>query len=140
MRPRDDSGATAVEFAIVLPIAITFIGVALYAGMYFFYAATAGHVARIVARDASIPSHGVYPSTADELRVAHDAVTHDGAEALLPDPTSIRLTPQPAVGEGNELTVTVTYQLPGLSTVGRILPFLPHPSGTLQRSVTVRYE
>lgn len=135
MRRRNDVGATAIELALVLPVALTLIVVVLYLGMYFFYAATAEHVARAVGRDASIPSHHVYPSQSDEMTVAENA-----AWGLKMKPTAISLTPVPAVGEGNALTVTVTYRLPGLAKVGQLLPFLPHPSGELSRSVTVRYE
>lgn len=129
-----DEGATAVEFALVAPIVFLLIFIVIYVGMYYFYAALADHVARTVARDASIPSHGVYPSASNEITVANNA-----AQPLLPAPTNVALAPTPAPGEGNELTVTVDYDLPGLATLGRLLPFLPK-SGRLSRSVTVRYE
>ena len=129
-----DDGATAVEFALVAPVVFLLIFVVVYAGMYYFYAAVADHVARAVARDASIPNHRVYPSDADETTVAQHA-----AGTLLPSPTSVALSSTPRPAEGNELTVTVTYDIPGLSTVGQPLPFLPK-SGTLSRTVTVRYE
>lgn len=131
---RKDDGATALEFALVAPILFVLIFVVLYAGMYYFYAAVADHVARAVARDASIPSHGVYPSEADEQAVAEST-----AGTLLPSPTSVGLSSTPRPAEGSELTVTVTYDIPGLSAVGRLLPFLPK-SGSMTRSVTVRYE
>lgn len=131
---RKDDGATAVEFALVAPVLFIFIFVVIYAGMYYFYSAVADHVARAVARDASIPSHGIYPSEADEQALAHST-----AGSLLPSPTSVGLSSTPRAAEGNELTVTVTYDIPGLSTVGRLLPFLPKTS-TLTRTVTVRYE
>ena len=131
---RRDEGATALEFALVAPILFTLIFVVIYAGMYYFYAAVADHVARAVARDASIPSHGIYPSEADEKTVADST-----AGTLLPSPTRVGLSSTPREAEGNELTVTVPYDIPGLSTVGQLLPFLPK-SGSLTRSVTVRYE
>lgn len=133
-RPRKDDGATAVEFALVAPIVFLLIFVVIYAGMYFFYAAVADHIAQVVARDAAVPSHGAYPSADDE-----DALARSKAGTLLPAPTSVDLTPTPSAAEGNELTVTVTYDIPGLSTVSQLLPFLPK-SGTLSRAVTVRYE
>jgi Flp pilus assembly protein TadG len=133
-RPREDEGATALEFALVAPIVLVLVFAVIYAGMYFFYAAVADHVARVVAHDASIPNHHVYPSTDDERAVAEDA-----AGSLLPAPTSVALSPTPSAAEGNELTVTVTYDLPGLSAIGGLMPFLP-TSGTLTRTVTVRYE
>lgn len=133
-RIRKDDGATAVEFAIVAPILFLTIFAVIYAGMYFFYAAVADHIARVVARDASIPSHGSYPSASDETALASNT-----AGTLLPAPTSISLTPTPTAAEGNELTVTVTYDIPGLTTIEGLLPFMP-ATGHLTRTVTVRYE
>jgi Flp pilus assembly protein TadG len=131
---RKDEGAAAMEFAIVAPVVFLLIFVVIYAGVYFYYSAVADHVARAVARDAAIPSHGVYPSEGDEATLAHNI-----AGTLMPDPTSVTLVPTPSQSEGNELTVTVTYDVPGLATIGRLLPFLP-ASGAMTRSVTVRYE
>lgn len=134
-RQRDDSGATAVEFAIVGLVAFPLIFLAIYAGLYYFYAGLATHVARVVAHDASIPDHGQYPGLNDELTVAHNA-----AGKLLPDPTSVTLVPDPSPGEGNELTVTVTYDVPGISAVEGLLPFLSSSHSHITRTVTVRYE
>jgi Flp pilus assembly protein TadG len=133
-RLRKDTGATAVEFALVAPVVFLLIFAVVFAGMYFFYAAVADHIAREVARDASIPSHGAYPTESDERTVASNS-----AGTLLPAPTTVDLTPTTTPGEGNELTVTVTYDVPGLAAVGQLLPFLPK-SGQLTRTVTVRYE
>ena len=135
MRRTDDSGATAVEFALVAPIVFLLIFGALYGAVYAYYSAVAAHVARAVARDAAIPEHGVYPSTADEVTVADHATG-----TMMPNPTSVSVTPTPAVGEGNAVTVTVTYELPALVQIGRVFPFAPQPSGVLSRTVTVRYE
>ncbi|MBV9293183.1 MAG: pilus assembly protein [Frankiales bacterium] len=130
-----DSGATAVEFALVIPAAAALIFGGMYVSTYYYYSAAASHVARVVAHDASIPRHGAYPTVADEMAIAHSA-----AGSFLPDPTSITLTPIPSEGDGNELIVTVTYDLPGITAAGNLLPFLPHNKGTMTRSVTVRYE
>lgn len=135
MRRRNDSGAAAVEFALVAPVVILLVFATLYGAVYYYYAAVAAHVARAVARDAAIPEHGVYPSTADEVTVADNA-----SGTMMPNPTSVTVTPTPAVGEGNAVTVTVTYDLPALVRIGAVLPFLPHPDGVISRTVTVRYE
>jgi Flp pilus assembly protein TadG len=134
-RWRDDTGATAVEFARVALVAFTMMFVGVYAGVYYYYSAAASHIARVVARDASIPRHGSYPTSADETTVAEQA-----AGTFLPNPTSVTLSAIPRQGEGNELVVTITYQLPGLAAFGNALPFLPHGNGTMTRTVTVRYE
>lgn len=135
MRRRDDAGATAVEFALVAPIVFLLIFAALYGGFYYYYAAVSAHVARAVARDASIPQHGSYPTAAEEKVVADNV-----GGAMIPSPTSVTLDPNPAVGEGNAVTVSVTYDLPLLDFLGRTMPFVPMPSSVVTRSVTVRYE
>jgi Flp pilus assembly protein TadG len=134
-RRSNESGATAVEFALVAPVVILLIFGALYGGFYYYYTAAAAHVARATARDASIPDHGRYPSAADEMAYAKQA-----AGRMLPNPTSVAVQAIPAVGEGNAVTVTVTYELPALVQVGKVLPFLPHPGGVITKTVTVRYE
>jgi Flp pilus assembly protein TadG len=135
MDRRNDAGATAVEFALVAPVALLLIFATLYGAFYYYYVAAAAHVARAVARDAAIPAHGAYPTSVDEVAVANQA-----AGAMLPAPTSVSVVPLPTAGAGNAVTVTVTYDLPALVRIGRALPFLPHPGGTVSRTVTVRYE
>jgi Flp pilus assembly protein TadG len=135
MRRRDDSGAAAVEFALVAPLLFLLICATLYGVFNFYYAAVSAHVARAVARDASIPHHGSYPTAAEEQVVAANV-----GGAMIPTPTSVTLNPDPAVGEGNTLTVNVTYDLPLLGYLGSAMPFLPIPSSVVTRSVTVRYE
>ena len=130
----NDSGATAVEFALVAPIVFMLIFAALYGGFYYYYVAAASHVARAVARDASIPDHRVYPSSAAEMAVAEQA-----AGDMLPAPTTVSVVPGSTVREGNTVTVTVTYDLPGMLQIGRLLPFMPDAS-VIRRTVTVRYE
>lgn len=135
MRRHSEEGATALEFAVILLIVVTTVFSAIYAATYYFYSAAASHVARAVARDASLPEGGGYPTVGDERRVADHA-----AGRLLPSPTSVALNPHPNAAEGNLLTVTVTYNVPGLRTMGALFPFLPHKDGKLTKTVTVRYE
>jgi Flp pilus assembly protein TadG len=135
MRRRNDAGAAAVEFALIAPVVILLVFGTLYGAIYCYYSAVATHVARAVARDAAIPDHGVYPSTADEVTVADDVTG-----TMMPSPTSVTVVPTPAVGEGNAVTVTVTYDLPALVRIGAVFPFLPQPDGVISRTVTVRYE
>jgi Flp pilus assembly protein TadG len=121
----NDEGATAVEFAIVLPVVVTVCFFALYGAMFFFYGAVADHVARTVARQVSIPtgqSGSPYPD-ASPATVVTDAKSAAGA--LLPDPTSAVAASTPAAGspaQGDLVTVTVTYKLPLLSNLAAIIP------------------
>lgn len=122
-----DEGATAMEFAIVLPVVIAVCFMALYGAMYFFYSAVADHVARSVARQVSIPtgqSGSAYPD-ATAGTVTSDAKSAAGS--LLPDPTSAVASSSPSTGTpaaGDLVTVTVTYKLPVLSDLGSLIPGL----------------
>lgn len=136
-----DEGATAIEFALVLPVLLAIVLFTLYGALYLYYAAVAEHVARAAVRDATLPAHGnsSYPSDTD----VYDAAKAAGG-ALMPDPTSVQVS-EPADAsnpprEGDPVTVTVTYQLPAVATVARTLWFLPTPTSSITRSATGRRE
>lgn len=136
-----DEGATAIEFALVLPVLLAIVLFTLYGALYLYYAAVAEHVARSAVRDATLPTQGnsTYPSDSAVYTAAKDA-----GSALMPDPTSVQVTePSDASNpprEGDPVTVTVTYQLPAVATVARALWFLPTPTSTITRTATGRRE
>ena len=137
--PRDE-GATAIEVALVLPAFLAIVLMTLYGGLYLYYAAVAEHVARHAVRDATLPVSGTstYPSTG---QVYTDAKSTGGA--LIPAPTSVSLASTPSSSvprEGDEVTVTVTYQLPAVQAVANALWFLPKPRTTVTRTATGRRE
>jgi Flp pilus assembly protein TadG len=137
---RRDEGATAVEFAIVLPVVLTTVFFALYGAMFFYYSAVADHVARSVARQVSIPiaqTGSGYPD-ASAATVLNDARADAGG--LIAAPTSAVATSSGATStpqEGDLVTVTVTYQLPVLSQLASVVPGLSAIS-TITRSATER--
>ncbi|MGN6474658.1 MAG: TadE/TadG family type IV pilus assembly protein [Mycobacteriales bacterium] len=135
-----DEGATALEFAIVLPVVLATCFFALYGAMFFYYSAVADHVARSVARQVSIPtgqSGSAYPdSTAGT--VLSDAKSAAGS--LLPNPTSAVASSSPTTttpAQGDLVTVTVTYQLPVMSQLATVIPGLSAIS-TISRSASER--
>lgn len=138
---KHDEGATAIEFALVLPVLLAIVLFTLYGALYLYYAAVAEHVARAAVRDATLPTQGntSYPSDSDVYATAADT-----GSALLPSPTSVQVTEPPDASnpprEGDPVTVTVTYQLPAVAAVGRALWFLPSPTSTVTRSATGRRE
>ncbi len=134
-----DDGATALEFAIVLPVVVAVMFFALYGAMYFFYGAIADHVARTVAREVSIPIAGNsdYPDEHSGM-VAADA--NSAAGSLMPNPTSVTTSSQPSTGnpeQGDFVTVTVTYKLPLLDQLGSVIPGLSSID-TMTRSASER--
>ena len=138
--PRDE-GATAIEVALILPMFLAIVLMTLYGGLYLYYAAVAEHVARHAVRDATLPVSGTstYPSTG---QVYTDAKSTGGA--LIPAPTSVSLASTPSYDdpprEGDEVTVTVTYQLPAVQAVANALWFLPKPRTNITRTATGRRE
>jgi len=123
----DDRGATAVEFALVFPVILMVIFFALYGAMFFYYSAVAGHVARTVTRQISIPvgrTGSGYPAEdatslmtrADNvggpmIPNASDATAHNQGNDLTPE-------------EGDLVTVTITYKLPVMSQLASVIPGL----------------
>ena len=123
---RRDEGTTAVEFALVFPVVAMVCFAALYGALFFFYSAVADHVANSVARQVSIPlgqTGTAYPD-ATPGTVASDAARAAGS--LLPNPTSVTTSSLPTgtAHEGGLVTVTVTYKLPVLGTLGGLVPGL----------------
>jgi len=128
-----EEGATALEFALVLPIIVVVTFFALYGAMFFFYSAMADHVARSVARQVSIPtgqSGSSYPD-ANPTTVLTDV--KNAAGSLIPDPSPSCGTDQTGATshgrsatprQGDLVTVTVTYKLPLLSQLASAVPGL----------------
>jgi Flp pilus assembly protein TadG len=136
---RRDDGATAVEFAIVLPVVLAVMFFALYGALFFFYSAIADHVSRTVVRQVSIPISGNsdYPDLHSGM-VAADAKSAAGT--LLPDPTSVTTSSQSATGtpqQGDFVTVTVTYKLPVLDQLASLVPGIS-AIDTITRSASER--
>jgi Flp pilus assembly protein TadG len=133
-RRTDDRGAAAVEFALVLPLLVALLFFALYGALFFYYSAVADHVARTVAREMSIPTGGAYP----DAQAQADADKATGT--LMPDPSSVTVTPKPADGApqtGDLVTVTIDYKLPVLSQLASVIPGLSSID-TLSRTATER--
>ena len=144
MRPRDDRGATAVEFAICFPVVLMFVLMAMYGGMYVFYGAMADHVARTVARDVAIPTTrtgSAYPDEGGSGQATVEQRARRAAAGLLPDPTTVTVTSaRTNVAPGDEVTVTVSYEPSALEFVSGLLWFLPDPSEGITRSASARRE
>jgi Flp pilus assembly protein TadG len=136
---RRDEGATALEFAIVLPVVLAVVFFALYGAMYFFYGAIADHVARTVVRQVSIPISGNtdYPDLHSGMVLA-DAKAAAGT--LIPNPTTVTTSSLPSIGapaEGDFVTVTVTYKLPVLDQLASMIPGMSSID-TITRSASER--
>lgn len=121
-RDRSERGATTVEFAIILPLVILFVGLLLFGGFYALYASTADHAAAEAARYASIrqgtSNSAPYPT---EAEVA-EKVNGDVLPGFVPD-ANVSVTTLSAVpNEGDRVTVTI--RLENLPVLGVASSFL----------------
>jgi len=124
---KDDSGATAVEFALVFPVVLMVMMFALYGAMYFYYSAVAGHVARTVTRQISIPvgqTGSTYP--AEDLASLKSRADNVGG-SMIPNVSGVSAHNQgndPTPEEGDLVTVTITYKLPVMTQLASFIPGL----------------
>jgi Flp pilus assembly protein TadG len=136
----DDTGATALEFAMVFPIVLMVSFFALYGAMYFYYSAVAGHVARTVTRQLSIPvgqTGNTYPV---EDSASLMALADKTGGAMIPNVTDATAHNQgndSTPDEGDLVTVTITYKLPVMSQLASMIPGLS-AIDTITQSATER--
>lgn len=119
---RDERGATAVEFAIILPLVILFVGLLLFGGFYALYASTADHAASEAARYASIrqgnSNSAPYPTAAEIA----ERVNGDVLPGFVPDAEVSLTTLSEVPNEGDRVTVTIRLvDLPVLNVASKFL-------------------
>jgi hypothetical protein len=144
---RNERGATAVEFAIVFPLALLFTFTLMYFGFRALIAVATNEIAREGARFASMRESNAddFPTEA-EVEAFLDA-THDPGWLPPADVSMITV----GDGSGSRVTVTVTFQDLGLlnvtgsaiQAIGAV--FFDRPAGGLDfndvsKSVAVRRE
>lgn len=122
-RRRDDEGSTAIETALTLQVTLMLLGGIFVFGLHMVYSGLAEHAARVGLRQATLQSSSGYATEAQVLAKV---------KALYPvqvmgDPTSLVLTAaapagDPTAGQGDTVTVTVTYHVPGLAKAVELLP------------------
>jgi len=123
-----DSGAAAVEFAIVSLLFFYLVFGVLQYGFYFFQLQSGGAAARHGARLASvgIPTGGC---AAFRDAVKGQVGTVDAAQV------SVQLTFSPSATVGRSATVRVTFPITRFG-----FPFVPLPSDTIVEEATARVE
>lgn len=130
-RRRDQRGAVAVEFAIILPVLATLMLGMIQYGYYFFAAQSASSGAREAARRLSVgdcQDSGAAQSFARNQANLSSLTLVYGEQGG----TLAANGPLPAVGDILEVRVTAN---------GKILGFLPMPdNGVVTRTVNARVE
>jgi Flp pilus assembly protein TadG len=119
---QQDAGAVAVEFALVFPVFLAIVGFMLAVGLRAIYVALAEHEVREAAREASIRTTSSpvspYPDQVDRTALCADAAPPIGGVRYTPasDCSVVNLPATSSPGEGDVVTVTVTWRLPMLES------------------------
>lgn len=128
-RTRREEGATAVEFALVLPVFLLLVGGVLALGLRMFYSAVAEHSVRQGLREATVPQGGY--SSAEEVRAA---VANSAKGVLSPD--AFECSGCGSGQQGDEVTVTVTYEIEAVTAASKLMP-VPFLQDAFERLATV---
>lgn len=136
-RCRDERGAVAVEFALLVPLLLLLVLGTIQYGSYFYSSQAGSDIARDAARRAAVGD----PVTCDEFR----AIVQDGINGVAGHGKTAYITRtyvrRPAGRTGDLLPgdeVTVKFQFDGFDMN---LPFLPVPSnGKITATVKARLE
>lgn len=146
LRLRDERGVTAVEFALVYPLALLFIFSILYTGLRAWTAVVAHDAARDGARYASVRASNSDPFPSDAQIAAYVAANE--SPDWLPAPV-VTVTSQGS-GGGSQVTVEVSYEDLGfLNSTGMVVRALATVFGDddasevvddVARAATVRRE
>lgn len=142
-RLRGDSGATAVEVALVLPILLLLLGGVLSLGLHMTYSALAGHTAEVALRKATIRTSTGYPTQA-QVDSSVRAMPLTDVLGDPSEPVSLQVvSPTGRQRQGDRVTVTVAYDVPALrAAAGAVygLRTVFERLATIERTVQGRLE
>jgi Flp pilus assembly protein TadG len=126
------SGATAVEFAMLLPVYLAVLfGIVVFGS----YLAVIHGVQQLAAESARSSVSGMTESERSTL--AKNYVTANATTYPLIDPTKLTVTAATPSGSTTTFVVTVNYNASGMFIY--TLPFVPAPSSTIIRSAVIPY-
>jgi Flp pilus assembly protein TadG len=129
---RSDSGASALEFAIVMPIFVVLLfGIIAYA-IYF----GAVHGAAQLAADAARASVAGL-SDAERADIARQHVIKNVPAYSLFDPSKLEVTAEPLGEDARQFRVSVRYDASALP-IWNFAPLFPLPDKTIVRAATIQ--
>lgn len=115
----DDRGATALEFALVAPIAILVIATLTTFALHMTYSALADHTARVGLQKGVLRMSTGYATEA-EVKASIESVF---AGNVLGNPDTVQLVRQDAVpGQGDTVRVRVTYTVAPVDAAAGLAP------------------
>ncbi|KWV47159.1 pilus assembly protein TadE [Bradyrhizobium macuxiense] len=126
------SGASAVEFALLLPLFLAFIfGIVVFGS----YLAMVHGVQQLAAEAARSSIAGMTDSERNSLATNYVAANASTYPLLVPGNLSVSAASSPS--NANVYVVTVNYNAAGNFIYK--LPFVPAPSATIVRSAAIQY-
>jgi Flp pilus assembly protein TadG len=129
---REKSGASAVEFALVLPVfVLVMLGIIAY-GIYF----GATHSVQQLAADAARASIAGL-SDPERIQIANRHVTENARQYALLDVSHVSVEAGPVATDATQFRVAVFYDASSLP-IWAIGPILPLPSQTIARTAVVK--
>jgi Flp pilus assembly protein TadG len=125
-------GASAVEFAMLLPVFLALIfGIVIYGS----YLAVVHGLQQLAAEAARSSIAGMSASERNSLATSYVS-TNVGTYPLI-SANNISVSAAPSVADPNVFVVTVTYNASGMFIYS--LPFVPAPSSTIIRSAAIPF-
>ncbi|KJC40349.1 pilus assembly protein TadE [Bradyrhizobium sp. LTSP885] len=126
------SGASAVEFALLLPLFCAFIfGIVVFGS----YLAMVHGVQQLAAEAARSSVAGMTDTERNSLATSYVTANASTYPLLIPGKLSVSAAPSP--GNANVYVVTVNYNASGNFIFS--LPFVPAPPSTIVRSAAIQY-
>lgn len=125
-------GASAVEFALLMPIYLLLVLGALAYGIYF---GAAHSVQQLAADAARVAVAGL--SNAERADLVHAYAQANIQGYILLDPDRLEIVPEPSPFDEDQFLVTVRYDASALP-IWNLYPPLPLPSPTIAYRSTIR--
>lgn len=129
---RCDAGTSAIEFALIVPVFLTFVAGILAYGIYFGATYSVQQLSADAAR-ASVPGL----TNAERKKLATDFVTAAAQRYALIVPAKIVTTADPPPNDANAFEVAVSYDASALP-IWNFANFLPLPNKTIRRTSVVK--
>lgn len=129
---RSKSGATAVEFALVLPVLLLVL-VAIF--VYGLYIATSHSVAQLAADAARATVAGLTDTERTEIAAGH--IERTAGDFILLSPEKISVTAAPSSADPNILHISIAYDASSLP-IWSLDRLVPVPSKTIIRTASIR--
>jgi Flp pilus assembly protein TadG len=128
---RAQHGASAVEFALILP---AFLAIVFGIVMFGSYLAVVHGVQQLAAEAARSSVAGL--SESERSRLANDYVTDNAGAYILIDPSHLTVDAATSASDANVFTVTVRYDASGMF-IYSLPSFVPSPPSIVERAAAI---